>query len=112
MAKVLVTVMASLVLWLIVPVQLFAAKVQPDEPLFVCGQDIPGFVVDATGIQLTSEHEALQYLATQTFANVTRLGMLYHALAQLRLRGVQYRIWTDGGEYSDSVGKFLGEFQD
>jgi hypothetical protein len=109
MEKVIVAVIVAVLLWLVVPDLLFPTEAQPRTPLYVCGHEMPAFVLDATGVQLTSEREALQYLYTQEFVNETRLGALYHHLEQLRWRGVQYRVWTNGGEPMNSIADWLAE---
>jgi hypothetical protein len=111
MEKVIVAVIAAVVLWLVVPELLFPAEAQPREPLYVCGQTMPEFVVDAKAVRLTTAREALHYLYTQPFINETRVGTLHYFLQPLRVRGVQYRVWLDGGEQVNAVIDLLYEIR-
>jgi hypothetical protein len=109
MEKVIVAVIAAVLLWLVVPELLLPTEAQPRAPLYICGQEMPAFVLDAQGVQLSSERAALQYLYTQEFVNETRVGALYHHLEQLRWRGVQYRVWLNGSEQMNSIADWLAE---
>lgn len=111
MGKLISVLLLMIVLLLVLPELLRPSQAQPRKALYICGDLMPDFVLDAQGVRLGSHREALQYLATQPYVNETGVGQLHHALIQLRWRGVQFRVWTDGGERINSIRDVLDEIR-